>query len=205
MAMSAARDSEKKILRDVFAPGDAWMRSGDLMRKDSRGFYFFADRIGDSFRWRGENVSTFEVAQTLAGCPGVRDVNVYGVAVPGHEGRAGMAALVIDRGFRSGGSRRHVEAALPPYARPLFLRLSKELEITGTFKHRAQALAAQGFDPGTIQDVLYFAAAGRRRLCAAGHGDARTHPGGGVSTMRWVEFTNPTQHPRRHGVSRANS
>ena len=101
-------DSDRKVLRDVFEPGDAWMRSGDLMRKDPHGFYFFADRIGDSFRWRGENVSTFEVAQTLAGCPGVRDVNVPGVAVPGHEGRAGMAALVttedfdLDRLLRSG-------------------------------------------------------------------------------------------------------
>ncbi len=156
----SSADSGKKILRDVFAPGDAWMRSGDLMRKDSRGFYFFADRIGDSFRWRGENVSTFEVAQTLAGCPGVRDVNVYGVAVPGHEGRAGMAALVTTEDFDLAALRRHVDSALPPYARPLFLRLSKELEITGTFKHRAQALAAQGFDPREVEDPLFFAQPG---------------------------------------------
>jgi fatty-acyl-CoA synthase len=153
-------DSEKKILHDVFESGDAWMRSGDLMRKDSRGFYYFVDRIGDSFRWKGENVSTFEVAQTLAECPGVRDANVYGVAVPGHEGRAGMAALVVAQEFDFSALRRHVESALPSYARPVFLRLRQVLEITGTFKHKAQALASEGFDPERVEDPLYVAQPG---------------------------------------------
>lgn len=153
-------DSERKILRDVFASGDAWMRSGDLMRKDARGFYYFADRLGDSFRWKGENVSSFEVAQVLAACPGVRDVNVYGVNVPGFEGRAGMAALVIDGNLDLGALGRHVETALPPYARPLFLRIQENLEITETFKHKKQILAMQGFDPRKIQDALYFAQPG---------------------------------------------
>jgi fatty-acyl-CoA synthase len=153
-------DSDKKVLRDVFAPGDAWMRSGDLMRRDARGFFYFADRIGDSFRWKGENVSTFEVAETLASCPGVRDATVYGVAVPGHEGRAGMAALVVETGFDLEALRSYVERALPPYARPLFLRLSETLEITETFKHKKQALCAQGFDPAQIEDGLYFAPPG---------------------------------------------
>ncbi len=151
------KDSEKKILRDVFEAGDVWMRSGDLMRKDARGFYYFVDRIGDSFRWKGENVSTFEVAQVLMKFPGVRDAVVYGVVVPGHEGRAGMAALVVDQGFDLPGLRRHAEASLPSYARPLFLRLRSSIEITGTFKHKAQTLAAEGFDPAKIGEPLYFA------------------------------------------------
>ncbi len=153
-------DSERKILHDVFESGDAWMRSGDLMRKDARGYYYFVDRIGDSFRWKGENVSTFEVAQTLGECPGVRDANVYGVAVPGHEGRAGMAALVVAKEFHFSALRRHVESTLPSYARPVFLRLRPVLEITGTFKHKAQALASEGFDPERVEDPLYVAQAG---------------------------------------------
>jgi len=173
---TSAAESSKKILRDVFRPGDAWMRSGDLMRKDARGFFYFADRIGDSFRWKGENVSTCEVAETLAKCPGVHDVVVYGVAVPGHEGRAGMAALVVERTFDLASFRRSMEAALPPYARPLFLRLSETLEITETFKHRKQALAAEAFDPQKARAALFFAAPGEdyraldealhRRICA---------------------------------------
>jgi fatty-acyl-CoA synthase len=156
------------------------MRSGDLMRKDARGFFYFADRIGDSFRWKGENVSTFEVAQALARCPGVRDATVYGVAVPGHEGRAGMAALVVEAGFDLGALRAHVETTLPSYARPLFVRLSETLAVTETFKHKKQALHAQGFDPAEVEDRLYLAqhglgyvaldAALHRRVCA---GDIR--------------------------------
>ncbi|QGM47104.1 long-chain-acyl-CoA synthetase [Methylocystis heyeri] len=156
------KDSEKKILRDVFEPGDLWMRSGDLMRKDARGFYFFVDRIGDSFRWKGENVSTFEVAQYLRSFGGVLDAAVYGVAVPGREGRAGMAALAVEGLVDFAALARHMEASLPVYARPLFLRLGGRLEMTGTFKHKAQALAAEGFDPRRIGDPLYFAAPGTR-------------------------------------------
>ena len=88
--------TEKKILRDVFAPGDAWMRTGDLMRRDREGFYYFVDRLGDTFRWKGENVATSEVAAALLAAPGVREALVYGVAVPHSDGKAGMAALVVD-------------------------------------------------------------------------------------------------------------
>ncbi len=149
--------SQKKILRNVFETGDAWMRSGDLMRKDARGFYYFVDRVGDTFRWKGENVATAEVAQALASFGGVIDVNVYGVEIPGRDGRAGMAALVVNDDFDLASLRAHIEALLPPYARPLFLRLANSLQVTDTFKHKKRELAAQGFDPGAIGEPVYFA------------------------------------------------
>lgn len=149
--------SEKKILRNVFKPGDAWMRSGDLMRKDARGFFYFVDRVGDSFRWKGENVSTAEVAQAIAAYPGVLDVAVYGVEAPGCEGRAGMAAIVADERFDVGGLYPYLAARLPSYARPMFLRLSRELAVTETFKHRKRELAEQGFNPRAISEPVFFA------------------------------------------------
>ena len=149
-------DWQKKVLRDVFAPGDAWMRSGDLMRKDARGFYYFVDRIGETFRWKGENVATSEVAAAIASFPGVLEVNVYGVAVAGCDGRAGMAALAVDERFELPALIRHIGDRLPDYARPLFWRICERLEITDTFKHKKQALVAQGFDPGNISDPIYF-------------------------------------------------
>ena len=90
---SQGAETERKILRDVFKAGDAWMRTGDLMRRDAEGFYAFVDRIGDTFRWKGENVATLEVASALAKCPGVAESIVYGVKVAGMDGRAGMALL----------------------------------------------------------------------------------------------------------------
>ena len=149
--------SERKILRGAFEPGDAWMRSGDLMRKDARGFYYFVDRVGDTFRWKGENVAADEVAQALASFRGVIDVTVYGVEIPGRDGRAGMAALVVNDDFDLARLRPHLSAQLPPYARPLFLRLAKDLQITDTFKHKKRELALQGFDPCAIGEPVYFA------------------------------------------------
>ncbi|MGJ0508573.1 MAG: long-chain-acyl-CoA synthetase [Methylocystis sp.] len=149
--------SERKILRDVFETGDAWMRSGDLMRKDARGFFFFVDRVGDSFRWKGENVSTAEVAQAIAAYPGVCDLAVYGVEIPGCDGRAGMAAIVADAAFDLAGLYPHLAARLPAYARPVFLRLAPELKSTETFKYRKQELAGEGFDPRRVLDPVFFA------------------------------------------------
>ena len=153
--------SEKKILRDVFEPGDAWFRTGDLMRRDARGFFYFVDRIGDTFRWKGENVSTSEVAQVLTKCPGVTEANVYGVAIPGTDGRAGMAALVVDTRFDLAALRTHLEAHLPDYARPLFLRILGTMEVTATFKHKKSDLVRAGFDPSLTADAIYFNAAAR--------------------------------------------
>jgi fatty-acyl-CoA synthase len=150
-----AEATERKILRDVFAPGDAWFRTGDLMRKDAAGFYFFVDRLGDTFRWKGENVSTAEVAGVIAACPGVIDAVVFGVAVPGAEGRAGMAAIAADASFRLDVLHRHVGAHLPDYARPRFVRLCGEIARTGTFKLTKAALAREGYGANHTGDPCY--------------------------------------------------
>jgi fatty-acyl-CoA synthase len=147
--------TEKKILRDVFKPGDAWVRSGDLMRQDSQGFFYFMDRIGDTFRWKGENVATTEVAAAAASAPGVKAANIYGVAVEGHGGRCGMAALEVEDRFDLAAFRAHMAARLPAYARPVFLRIVGSLAITETFKQKKQLLAQDGFDLAATGDPLY--------------------------------------------------
>lgn len=139
-----AAASAKKVLRDAFAAGDAWFRTGDVMRKDGAGYYYFVDRLGDTFRWKGENVSTTEVAGVVAACPGVTEAVVYGVAVPGHEGRAGMAAITVDAGFEMAALPAFLAGALPEYARPIFVRICPALEVTGTFKFRTAELARDG-------------------------------------------------------------
>jgi fatty-acyl-CoA synthase len=147
--------SSEKIARDVLAPGDSWFRTGDLMRRDKAGFFYFVDRLGDTFRWKGENVATDEVASVLAACPGVTEAVVYGVTVPGADGRAGMAALIVGPDFDLFTFRRHVAEHLPDYARPLFLRLAKTIAATATFKPAKAALAREGYDPGSVKDPIY--------------------------------------------------
>ncbi|MDB6042671.1 MAG: long-chain-acyl-CoA synthetase [Gammaproteobacteria bacterium] len=148
--------SLQKMVRDVFARGDAWYRTGDLMRKDEHGYFYFVDRVGDTYRWKGENVSTGEVTAVITACPGVSDAAVYGVTVPGTDGRAGMAALVVNTKFELGTFRHHLATRLPDYARPLFLRIVTSIELTGTFKLRKQELALEGYDPARITGDLYF-------------------------------------------------
>jgi len=148
--------SEKKILRNVFAAGDAWFRTGDLMRRDEKGYYFFVDRIGDTFRRKGENVATTEVAEALCAFPGVLHASVYGVAVPGTEGRVGMAAVVADRKLDLATLRLHLAGCLPSYAIPAFLRLRSEADLTGTFKYSKTELVRQGYNPAASADALYF-------------------------------------------------
>jgi fatty-acyl-CoA synthase len=147
--------SERKVLRNVFKAGDAWYRTGDLMRRDAAGFYYFVDRLGETFRWKGENVSTAEVLGALTTAPNVLDGVVFGVAVPGTEGRAGMAALVVDERFDLGVFRAHVAAQLPAYARPVLVRLVPALDLTGTFKPRKLELMREGYDPAQVSDPLY--------------------------------------------------
>lgn len=154
--------SRSKVLHDVFSRGDAWYRTGDLMRRDAQGFFYFVDRVGDTFRWKGENVSTTEVADVIGRCRGVTEVAVYGVPVPNADGRAGMAAIVIDADFELAELHRTVSAELPPYARPLFVRIVKALELTGTFKQRTRELAREGYDPHQVSDDLYLDDAARQ-------------------------------------------
>lgn len=167
--------TKKKVLNDVLEKGDQWFRTGDLMRYDEQGYYYFVDRIGDTFRWKGENVSTSEVSEAITAFPGVRDANVYGVEVPGHDGRAGMAALVVDENVDVQKLCGHLKSALPDYARPVFIRLTREIEVTGTFKQSKLAMRKQGFDPEKIEDDLYLTRSDggceridadlRRRIC----------------------------------------
>jgi fatty-acyl-CoA synthase len=151
---SEENETDRKILRNVFKVGDAWVRTGDLMRRDSHGFFTFVDRIGDTFRWKGENVSALEVASVVGSCFGVVEAIVYGVAIAGAEGRAGMGLLKVDLGFDLDTLVRRLDG-LPRYAWPLFLRLTSEIEKTETFKPKRSTYVAQGFDPGVIDDPLY--------------------------------------------------
>ncbi len=153
---TSTAETDRKVLRDVFKPGDRWFRTGDLMRLDGRGFYYFVDRVGDTFRWKGENVATSDVVEALAACPGVIEATVYGVAVPGAEGRAGMAAIVAGPDFSFEILREHLRARLPAYARPLFLRRQGAIAVTETFKPKKTDLVREGFDPLLVTDLLFF-------------------------------------------------
>jgi fatty-acyl-CoA synthase len=148
--------SAKKILSNVFEAGDAWFRTGDLMRRDEQGYFYFVDRIGDTFRWKGENVSTSEVSEAICAFPGIRQANVYGVAVPGTDGRAGMVMIVAGEELDLAAFRQHLFNRLPEYAHPLFLRIREELEVTGTFKYTKSSFVREGYDPATNSDILYF-------------------------------------------------
>lgn len=150
--------TKRKILTGAFETGDRWFRTGDLMRRDERGYFFFVDRIGDTFRWKGENVATSEVSEAISVFPGVKDVNVYGVALPGYDGRAGMAMVVPeDEGLDLEKLHAHVCANLPSFARPVVLRLARELDLTGTLKQRKVDLVREGCDPRVVQDPMFLA------------------------------------------------
>jgi len=151
-----AEATEKKILRGAFRKDDAYFRTGDLLRLDNEGFFYFVDRIGDTFRWKGENVATSEIGEVIGAHPGIKEANVYGVTVEGTDGRAGMAAIVATPEMDLEALGQKIEAELASYARPLFIRLLPEMEITGTFKHRKIDLVREGFDPAAIADPLYF-------------------------------------------------
>ncbi|KAL2136993.1 hypothetical protein VTI74DRAFT_11175 [Chaetomium olivicolor] len=155
--------TNSKIMRNVFKKGDAWFRSGDVLRWDSAGRIYFNDRIGDTFRWKSENVSTAEVAQTLGLHPAVQEANVYGVQLPNHDGRAGCVAIVLDTPQATpevlASLAAHARERLPRYAVPLFLRLLKEvgMQNTGTNKQQKHLLRQQGIDPANVDgDALFW-------------------------------------------------
>ncbi|MFN7053977.1 long-chain-acyl-CoA synthetase [Hyphomonas sp.] len=149
--------TEKKLLRDVFEKGDLWFRTGDLLKQDKHGYIYFVDRIGDTFRWKGENVSTNEVGEALSRIPGIATANVYGVPVPGADGKAGMAAITTEGEVDFAGLYHALAEKLPSYAVPLFIRVQKEAETTGTFKYRKVDLVTEGFDPDKVgEDALWM-------------------------------------------------
>jgi fatty-acyl-CoA synthase len=170
--------SDKKVLRDVFKSGDAWFRTGDLMRQDDEGYFYFVDRIGDTFRWKGENVSTSEVSEALSVIAGVKEATVYGVKIGDQDGRAGMASLVVGPDFDITGLAAAVDLGLPAYARPVFVRLQSEIEITGTFKYRKMDLVAEGFDPTVVKQPVYFRDAARGYVRLTKPGFAKILSGG---------------------------
>ncbi|XP_038072813.1 very long-chain acyl-CoA synthetase-like isoform X2 [Patiria miniata] len=156
--MADKKTNEKKLVRNVKKIGDVYFNSGDLMMADKEGYLYFRDRLGDTFRWKGENVATTEVAEMLSAFPAIAECNVYGVLVPGQEGRAGMAALKLskDHNFDPKDLHDYITKVLPLYACPKFLRITEEISTTTTFKHKKVELAKEGFDLNVISDPLYF-------------------------------------------------
>ena len=148
--------SKSKILYDVFKKGDAYVRSGDVLRWDKEGRWYFVDRIGDTFRWKSENVSTAEVAQVLGLHPEITDANVYGVSIPHSDGRAGCAAIYFkdpDKEITQellDSIAKHAFAGLPKYSVPIFLRMVKEVAITGNMKQMKAGLRGEGVDPAKL-------------------------------------------------------
>ena len=157
--------TESKIFRDVLVKGDAYCRSGDVVRWDSEGRWWFSDRIGDTFRWRGENVSTAEVSSVIGTHPHIHEANVYGVEVPNHDGRAGCAAILFDTEDVGEGLLDSVAAhasGLPKYAVPLFLRVVNGHQTTGNNKQLKAVLRGEGVSPEkTGGDRVFWLKSGR--------------------------------------------
>lgn len=156
--------TEKKVVRDAFEDGDAWFNTGDLLKTVDVGFtlgyahYQFVDRVGDTFRWRSENVSTTQVSEVINTLPEVEICNVYGVSIPGAEGRAGMAAVTLISGADQLDLSRfakHVQEQLPAFAWPVFVRVQSGIAMTGTFKLKKINLQREGFDIRAVSDPIY--------------------------------------------------
>ncbi|XP_031327861.1 long-chain fatty acid transport protein 1-like [Photinus pyralis] len=152
-----AHETKKKILHDVFVKGDEYFNSGDVMSRDEIGYYYFVDRLGDTFRWKGENVSTNEVETVISNLIGFKDVMAYGVEIPGTEGRAGMISIVhdhtsMDMDFLLSSCKRN----LPSYAIPIFVRFVKSSSLTSTYKLKKFNLKSEGFNINVVTDTIYI-------------------------------------------------
>jgi acyl-CoA synthetase (AMP-forming)/AMP-acid ligase II len=148
--------SNKKIMTDVMKDGDTWFNSGDLLTRHENNWLSFADRVGDTYRWKSENVSTMEVAAIINKYPEVFDSNIYGVEVQSADGRAGMALMNVSKNFDFEVFSDHIEKNMNTFQRPCFVRIAEVMKTTGTFKHQKEDLKKQGFDPSMIEDKLYF-------------------------------------------------
>ena len=147
--------TDKKFAANVFVKGDVWYRCGDALRRDNEGRWHFLDRLGDTFRWKSENVSTAEVSECLGKYAGIAEANVYGVLVPQHEGRAGCAALHLAEGnspesFDYSALLRYTRERLPRYAVPVFLRVVKASTHIHNHKQNKVPLRKEGVDPGLV-------------------------------------------------------
>ena len=149
--------TNKKIMRDVFEKGDVYFLSGDILRMDEDGYVYFSDRVGDTFRWKGENVSTTEVESIMMKVLEHRDVCVYGVEVPGCEGKAGMATVTGDLAALDVSTlAQKLFSVLPPYAVPVFIRLTPTIDLTGTYKIQKNRFRNEGFNIHIVGDPLYI-------------------------------------------------
>ncbi len=161
------KGTEKKYIRDAFQKGDAWYNSGDLVRNIGFKHYQFVDRLGDTFRWKGENVSTKEVEKAVNSFHQVSESSVYGVTIPGSDGRIGMATIIPDckmQVFDLMGFASDLQQSLPSYAIPKFIRFKKEFETTATFKIKKINLQKEGFDISVIDDPLFVLLPGRKEF-----------------------------------------
>jgi len=159
-----AEATEKKIVRDALERGDAWFNSGDLMQTVDVGFtlgyphYQFVDRVGDTFRWKSENVSTNEVGEILNGFDDIEFCNVYGVEIPGADGRAGMVAVTLKEEVTQldlAAFAAYADRELPTYAVPLFVRVQRDIDVTGTFKMVKGDLRKEGYDIRQTSDAIF--------------------------------------------------
>ncbi len=192
--------TQKKVLRDVFREGDRFFRSGDLMRFDENDYFYFVDRIGDTYRWKGENVSTAEVAEVIGKAHGVRAATVASIPLPGMEGAAGMAALECDGELDVEGFWKVVRT-LPAYAQPRFIRVLPELSTTGTFKIQKTRLRADGVDP--VAGGGPTVRAPGRRLRAAHRGALERHRGRPAQALSHAPRSLDARHLRARIEQRA--
>ena len=161
--------TEKKLVRNAFREGDVWFNTGDLMRSQGFGHAAFTDRLGDTFRWKGENVATTEVEAAISTDPQVEEATVFGVEVPGTGGRAGMAAIQLKEGEEFDGNTLAKAAyeRLPGYAVPLFVRVVKELAHTSTFKSQKVDLRKEGYGGGAGKATTMSRSRTRSTCCPA--------------------------------------
>lgn len=153
---SSKEETEKKIIKDIFAKGEKAFASGDLLYMDELGYCYFQDRTGDTFRWKGENVSTTEVEAVIMKESGLGDCVVYGVSVPGNEGKAGMAALTDpNKSIDVNVLLSRLQESLPNYSIPLFLRISDKIEATATFKLPKTSLQKESYDLKKVKDPIF--------------------------------------------------
>ncbi|VEN45328.1 unnamed protein product [Callosobruchus maculatus] len=151
------KETNKKILENVFSHGDSYFNTGDVLVKDELGYYYFVDRTGDTYRWKGENVSTTEVEKVVSEAVGLKDCVAYGVEVPKHEGKAGMLAIVdADHKLDKDALVQQLKTHLPSYAIPLFLRITRSVPMTGTFKIKKNELRKEGFSEVTGDEVYFL-------------------------------------------------